>query len=69
MNTVSRLRRFAQSLSTTGLPLLALAVAAPSAFAGPVERIIRGRRHRQCQFLHQQHDHPAELDCRRGQRE
>jgi PEP-CTERM motif len=36
MNTVSRLRRFAQSLSTTGLPLLALAVAAPFAFAGPV---------------------------------
>lgn len=36
MNTVSRLRRLAQNLSTTGLPLLAFAVVAPSAFAGPL---------------------------------
>jgi len=36
MNTVSRLRRLAYKLSTTGLPLLAFAVVPPSAFAGPV---------------------------------
>lgn len=36
MNIVSRLRRLAQNLSNTGLPLLALAVVAPSAFAGPL---------------------------------
>ena len=46
MNIVSRLRLLAQNLSTTGLPLLALAVVAPSAFCRPaahsnrLERIV-----------------------------